>query len=62
MDIHQKKGELKVLVKWKGFDDEDPRRGSYETMKEDVPSLRNDSTEEIREPGTSWQKKIAATL
>lgn len=62
LDLRLKDGELQILVKWKGFDDEDPGWESLDVMRGDVPALVTDFVDEIKESGTPRQRKIAATL
>jgi len=62
MDIRLHEGVLQLLVKWKGFDDEDPGWESFETMKDDVPALVSDFLSDIIISGVPRQRKLAATL
>jgi len=62
MDIRLHEGVLQLLVKWKGFDDEDPGWESFETMKDDVPALVSDFLSDIITSGVPRQRKLAATL
>jgi len=62
MDIRLHEGVLQLLVKWKGFDDEDPGWETFETMKDDVPALVSDFLSDIITSGVPRQRKLAATL
>jgi len=60
-DINMQDGEVKLLVKWRGFDDEEPGWESLALMREDVPQLVTEFLEEIRNSGTKRQRRIAST-
>lgn len=59
LDIRLEKGEPQLLVKWKGFDDEEPQCKAFITMREDVPSLVEDFLTDTLSNGTARQRRIA---
>ena len=58
-DIRTKEGEVELLTKWKGFDDEEPQWESLKIMREDVPVLVSEFIEDIIQSETQRQKRIA---
>lgn len=60
-DIRVQDGEVQVVVRWKGFQDEEPGWEDISVMKEDVPALVVDFLNEMRDSGTKRQKTIAST-
>ena len=61
-DIRLHDGEPEVLVKWIGFEDEDPGWESLSKMCEDIPSLVHDFINEVKDSGTARQKRIASSV
>ena len=51
-----------MLVKWTGFEDEDPGWESFEKMREDVPGMVNDFLTGTGKTGTAAQKRIIASV
>ena len=47
-DIRLDQDKPEVLVKWVGFEDEEPEWENVAKMREDVPGMINDFIEEIR--------------
>jgi len=62
MDIRVHNGVVEILVKWKGFEEEDPGWELFDTMKEDIPALVSDFLIELKNSGTARQRRIANTL
>jgi len=58
--VHQ--GTPELLVKWKGFEDEEQGWERLDIMKEDIPVMVSDFLDEIKASGTNRQRKIVATL
>lgn len=58
-DIRKVKGEMEVLVKWKGFDGEEPQWESFEIMREDIPKMLSDFLQDISLSGTVPQQRLA---
>ena len=49
-----------MLVKWKGFDYEDPEWKSIITLHEDVLQLLQEFLDNLKNTGTVRQKRVAA--
>jgi len=62
LDIRVHQGTPELLVKWKGFEDEEPGWERLDIMKEDIPVMVSDFLDEIKASGTNRQRKIVATL
>lgn len=61
-DIRRNKGKAELLIKWKGFSDEENDWVSIETLREDVPTLLEDFLSDIRSNGTQRQRNIVSSL
>ena len=58
-DIRVRGGEVELLTKWRGFDDEEPQWESLKIMREDVPVLVDEFIAQLMQTGTARQKRIA---
>lgn len=61
-DIRERQENVELLVKWKGFGEEESDWVEYASLKEDVPTLINEYLNEIASDGTQRQKNIVAKL
>lgn len=57
-DIRTHNGEIELLVKWKRFDDEEPKWEKYNKMKEDIPWMVEDFVDKIKKTGNVRQKRL----
>lgn len=62
IDIRINAGEAELLVKWIGFDDEEPGWKNLCKIREDVPVLVQEFLTDIKTSGTARQKHIAASV
>lgn len=61
-DIRSSNGRIEILVKWKGFSEDETDWVEIDILREDVPVLLREFIDDIRRTGTQRQKRTISQI
>ena len=62
LDIRRNKGTVELLIKWRGFTEDETDWVTHESLREDVPEMLQEYLNEVSRSGARRQRAIIESL